>query len=183
MCLFPRYKEGRTPVANLRTLAVCTFAERAMAGAAVRRRQRFLRSMWRHEQLSLKMMAASVSHHSWQNRESVGVQTDAVPTLVDEHVAPAAHAATASLIPVTEYATPALVKNCTDRSPVIEYVTPGLAVSYTAPTPEIEYVPDDTDAAPASLTQHIALTPEDTICSTCTCDRARFCCTCFPSQS
>ena len=47
------------------TLAVCTFAERAMAGAAIRRRQRFLRSMWRHEQLSLKMMAASMSHHSW----------------------------------------------------------------------------------------------------------------------
>ena len=52
-------------------LAVCTFAERAVAGAAVRRRQRFLRSMWRHEQLSLKMMAASMSHFSRQSRESV----------------------------------------------------------------------------------------------------------------
>ena len=54
------------------TFAVCTFAERAVAGAAVRRRQRFLRSVWRHEQLSLKMMAASMSYHSWQ--------TDAAPT-------------------------------------------------------------------------------------------------------
>ena len=35
----------------------------------------------------LKMMAASMSHHSWQSRESVGVQTDAVPTAVDEVVA------------------------------------------------------------------------------------------------
>ena len=55
------------------------------------------------------MMAASMSHHSRQSRESVSVQTDAVPTLVDEYVAPAAAscAATASLIPVTEHVTPA----------------------------------------------------------------------------
>ena len=85
-------QEGRTPVANLcilcvvsKTLAVCTFAERAMAGAAVRRRQRILRSMWR------------------------GVQTDAAPTTFDEYVVPAAapYAVTASRIPVIDYLTPA----------------------------------------------------------------------------
>ena len=59
----------------LETLTVCTVAESVMAGAAVRKRQRFLRSMWRHEQLSLKMMTTSMSHHSWQSRESVRVQT------------------------------------------------------------------------------------------------------------
>ena len=81
------------------------------------------------------------------------VQTDAVPTLVDEYVAPAAAscAATASPIPVTEYDT------CTKRPLVIEYMTPGPAVRFSAPAPEIEYVPEDTFAAPASLTQHVAL--------------------------
>ena len=78
--------------------------ERAMAGAAVRRRQWFLRSTWRHEQLSLKMMAASMSHDSWQSRESVGVQTDGAPTLVDKYVAFAAapYAASADITQLLE---------------------------------------------------------------------------------
>ena len=42
-------------------------------GSAVRRRERRLRSFWRHEQLSIKMALASASHHSWQSRASVGV--------------------------------------------------------------------------------------------------------------
>ena len=39
-------------------------------GSASRRRERRLRSFWRHEQLSVKMMAASMSHHSFQYRAS-----------------------------------------------------------------------------------------------------------------
>ena len=73
-------------------------------GSASRRRERRLRSFWRHEQLSLKMMAASMSHHNWQHRALVGVQTDEA---VNEHVtlAAAPYAATASPFPGTEYAT------------------------------------------------------------------------------
>ena len=57
-----------------------------------------------------------MSHRSWQSRESVGVQTDAVPTPVDEYVAPAAaapYAATASPVPVT----------VAPPDPVIEHAT------------------------------------------------------------
>ena len=68
------------------------------SGAARRRRDRRLRMHWRHEQLSLRMLRASMGHHSWQSRTSVGVQTD--------DVMPAA----------TRAATP---------SPVIEYTAPG----------------------------------------------------------
>ena len=40
-------------------------AERAVRSAA-RRRERRLRSMWRHEQLSVRMAVATASHHSWK---------------------------------------------------------------------------------------------------------------------
>ena len=56
-------------------------------GSGFSRRERRLRSFWRYEQLSLKMMEASMSQHSWQHRASVGVQTDEA---VDEHVSLAA---------------------------------------------------------------------------------------------
>ena len=35
-----------------------------MAGSAVRRRQRMLRSMWRHEQMAFKLALAEKLHHS-----------------------------------------------------------------------------------------------------------------------
>ena len=35
-----------------------------MAGSAVRRRQRMLRSMWRHEQMAIKLALAEKLHHS-----------------------------------------------------------------------------------------------------------------------
>ena len=47
-------------------------------GAAFRRRERRLRSFWKHEQYSIKMALACATHHSWQCRASVGVLTDAV---------------------------------------------------------------------------------------------------------
>ena len=127
-------------------------------GSASRRRERRLRSFWRHEHLSLKMMAASMSHHSWQSRESVGMQTDAVPTPVDEFVAPAAapYAATTSPIPATEYATPALDETFTAPSPVTEDVAPAPAVTYAAPAPMIEYV---APASPETVNAHVAPAP------------------------
>ena len=108
-----------------------------------------------------------MSHHSWQSRESVGVQTDAVPTAVDEVVALAAapYAATASLVAVTEYVTPALVETFSAPSPVTEDVAPAPAVTYAAPAPMIEYVapatPETVNAcvAPAPVIEYIEPTP------------------------
>ena len=59
----------------------CAHGDVGGSGAARRRRDRRLRMHWRHEQLSLRMLRASVGHHSWQSRTSVGVQTDVVPVI------------------------------------------------------------------------------------------------------
>ena len=116
-----------------------------------------------------------MSHHSWQSRESVGVQTDAAPTPVDEYVAPAAapYAATADItqlllppIPekfvapvpadtytavshMTEYVTPAPV----DFYLVIDYAAPASTGTYATPAPVIEH------AAPAHNVTFTALPP------------------------
>ena len=137
------------------TLAVCSVAERAMAGAAARRRLRYLRSMWRHEQLSVNMMPASISHHSWESRESVGVQTDAAST---EFFAPAA--ATAAPTPVTVNVVPAPTVMFDESAPVIEYLAPAPAFSSAAPAPVTEYVtpaPAHTYTAPSPVTDDVPL--------------------------
>ena len=70
-----------------------------------------------------------MSHHSWQHRASVGIQTDEDVT---EYVtlAAAPYAATASPISVTEYAT---------LAPTISYVTPAPVIEHM-PAPVIEYI-------------------------------------------
>ena len=60
-------------------------AERAVRSAA-RRRERWLRSVWRHEQLSVRMAVATATHHSWKSHAVVCSQT--------EYVAPACTSAT-----------------------------------------------------------------------------------------
>ena len=113
------------------------------------------------------MIAASMSHHSWQYRASIGVQTDEMTTPLDEYVAPAAapYAATASPIPVIEYATPALVDTFTAPSPVTQDVAPASAVTNAAPAPMIEYVAPVTPetvndyVAPAPVIEYIAPPP------------------------
>ena len=54
----------------------CAHGDVGGSGAARRRRDRRLRMHWGHEQLSLRMLRASMGHHSWQSRTSVGLQTD-----------------------------------------------------------------------------------------------------------
>ena len=56
-------------------------------GAAFRRRERRLRSFWKHEQYAIKMALACATHHSWLSRASACVQT--APALVAENAAPA----------------------------------------------------------------------------------------------
>ena len=70
-----------------------------------------------------------MSHHSWQHRASVGIQTDEDVT---EYVtlAAAPYAATASPIPGTEYAT---------LAPTISYATPAPVIEHM-PAPVIEYI-------------------------------------------
>ena len=53
-------------------------------GPAHRRRMRRLRSAWRHEQLSLRMLAATMGHHSWQTPAPA---ENAAPAQVGVHVA------------------------------------------------------------------------------------------------
>ena len=66
----------------------CAHGDGGGSGAARRRRDRRLRMHWRHEQLSLRMLRASVGHHSWQSKTSVGVHTDGLPALAVTYVVP-----------------------------------------------------------------------------------------------
>ena len=63
------------------------------SGSERRRQDRRLRMHFRHAQFSLRMLYASLRHHSWQSQTSVGVQTD-------DDVLAATHAATATFAPV-----------------------------------------------------------------------------------
>ena len=127
-------------------------AERAVRSAA-RRRERWLRSMWRHEQLSVRMAVATASHHSWKSHAVVGTQTEyagvAGPVPVTEYVAPA-HAVAPFSSPAVTYEAPA---------PVFEYVAPTPAVTFAAPAPVVGYVapaPAVTYAAPAPVIDYVA---------------------------
>ena len=157
-------------------------AERAVRSAA-RRRERWLRSMWRHEQLSVRMAVATASHHSWKSHAVVGTQTEhagvAGPVPVTEYVAPAhavapfsspavsfempapvveyvAHAPAvtfAAPAPVVGYVSSAPAVTFAAHAPVIDYVAPAPSVTYAAPAPVFEYV------APAPVLEYIAPTP------------------------
>ena len=126
------------------------------SGAARRRRDRRIRMHWRHEQLSLRMLLASMGHHSWQSRTSVGVQT--APAPVAEYVAPA---------PKAEHTTP---------SPAVPVVPD--PVVYAAPAPGVP-LPATTHAATAAPAPvnfvHVTPAPVDVntdrerMCGVCTC--------------
>ena len=85
---------------------------------------------FRHEQLSLRMLYASMRHHSWRSQTSVGVQTD-------DDVPAATHAATATLTPVdapvtTAYSVPILhfsgdsvgIQSCVPLNNVLSCMVP-----------------------------------------------------------
>ena len=85
-------------------------AERAVRSAA-RRRERWLRSMWRHEQLSVRMAVATATHHSWKSHAVVGTQT--------EYVAPACTSATVATgvnLDVTGFASPLFSRTAVEGS-------------------------------------------------------------------
>ena len=88
----------------------------------------------RHEQLSLEMLAASVSHHSWQSRASVGVQTEAGTAPVNKYIAPA------STPDPAVYPMSTTVNEYVASAPVIEYVAPAPLATFLEPPVPIVHV-------------------------------------------
>ena len=118
---------------------------RAAPTLARRRRERRIRSFFRHEQMAVKMAVISAQHHSAQRCCSIVTQTDDYVT---------ASATFFNMSDGDDSDEPA--------APVTEYVAPALDVTYAAPAPVIEYVPDDTCAAPAPVIKHVTFAPDDT---------------------
>ena len=86
---------------------------------------------WRHEQLSPRMLRASMGHHSWQSRTGHNVT----------YTAPA---------PMIEYVPD---DTCAAPAPVVQHVALAPAVSCTSPAPatkHVSFAPDNTNIAPAS---------------------------------
>ena len=110
---------------------------RATPTSARRRRERRIRSFFRHEQMAVQMAVVSAQHHSAQRCCSIATQTD-------DFVPAATYAATAS---------PA----ATAASPMVEYVDPAPFVAPAAPAPVFEHM------APAPVIENIAPVPAVTL--------------------
>ena len=146
-------------------------AERAVRSAA-RRRERWLRSMWRHEQLSVRMAVATATHHSWKSHAVVGTQT-AGSAPVTLYVAPAPAVAPFST-PAVTYEAPAPVVGHVAPTPPVTYEAPAPVVGYVAPAPAVTYAalapvidfvapaPSVTFAAPAPVIGHVSPAPSVT---------------------
>ena len=106
---------------------------RATPTSARRRRERRIRSFFRHGQMAV----VTAQHHSAQRCCTIATQTVGSPS--------ATYAATAAS-PMVEYVDPAPVA----PAPVIEYVAPAPSVTYAAPALVFEYV------APAPVFEFIA---------------------------
>ena len=139
-------------------------AERAVRSAA-RRRERWLRSMWRHEQLSVRMAVATASHHSWKSHAVVGTQTEyagvADPVPVTEYVAPA-HAVAPFSSPAVSFEMPAPVVEYVAHAPAVTYAAPALVVGYVSSAPAVTFAahaPVIDYVAPASSVTYAAPAP------------------------
>ena len=111
---------------------------RATPTSARRRRERRIRSFFRHEQMAVQMAVVSAQHHSAQRCRSIANQTD-------DSLPAATYAATASA--AATYA-------ATAASPMVEYVDPAPVVTYAAPAPVIEYI------APAPAMTYVAFSQQ-----------------------
>ena len=125
---------------------------RATPTSARRRRERRIRSFFRHEQVAIKMAVVTAQHHSAQRCCTIATQTDDSPA--------SSYAATAAS-PMVEYMDPAPVS----PAPVFGYVAPAPAVTYAAPAPVVGYVssaPAVTFAAHALVIDYVAPAPSVT---------------------
>ena len=125
-------------------------------GAARRRRDRRLRMHSRHEQLSLRVLLASMRHHSWQSRTSVGVQT--APAPVAEYVAPAPKAENTSPFPAVPVV-PDPVVHAAPAPGVPLLATTHAATAAPAPVNFVHVTP-----APVDVN-----TDRERMCGVCTC--------------
>ena len=155
---------------------------RARPTSARRRRERRIRSFFRHEQMAVKLAVVSAQHHSAQRCCSVDMQTDdevlastaaspmvgyAVPAPVPpapvvEYVAPTPAVTYAAPAPVVGYVAPAPAVTYAAPAPVMDYVAPAPSVTYAAPAPVIDYVapaPSVTFAAPAPVFEYVEPAP------------------------
>ena len=140
---------------------------RAGPTSARRRRERRIRSFFRHEQLAVQMAVVSAQHHSAQRCCSVATQTgDEVPaTTAASPMVGYVDPAPVSPAPVFEYVAPTPAVTYAAPSPVVEYVAPTPAVTYAAPSPVVGYVaptPAVTYAAPAPVIGYVAPAPSVT---------------------
>ena len=111
---------------------------RAGPTSARRRRERRIRSFFRHEQMAIKLAVVSAQHHSSQRCCSVATQTGVeVPATVYAATAsPVAACAASAASLMGEYVDPVPVV----PAPVFGSVAPAPAVTYSAPVPVFEYV-------------------------------------------
>ena len=110
---------------------------RATPTSARRRRERRIRSFFRHEQMAVQMAVVSAQHHSAQRCRSIATQTDDfVPAATCAAIAsPAATYAATAASPMVEYMDPAPVVTCAAApAPMIEHITPALAMTYVVPS-------------------------------------------------
>ena len=132
---------------------------RAGPTSARRRRERRIRSFFRHEQMAIKLAVESAQHHSAQRCCSVATQTE-------DEVLATTYAATAS---------PVVACAATAASPLVEYVDPVPFVSYAATAPVIEYV------APAPVFEYIP--PAPALCTGVNLDVTGLVCPLFPGTA
>ena len=152
----------------------------AARGSAVRRRERRMRSWWRHEQASVRMTLITACHHSFQRAHRVdqGAQVGAPwvhdfemsepsddSTVIEYCTAPAPvieHVSSTPAVPVIGYVTPETVEmvRFASHGQMQQQTVEHLPQNFTE-TVAIEHVSftsDDTYAAPVPETEHVAPT-------------------------
>ena len=121
---------------------------RAGPTSARRRREKRIRSLFRHEQMAIKMAVVTAQHHSAQRCCTIASQTvveyvdpaPVVPAPVTEFVATAPAVTYAAPAPVVGYDAPAPAVTYAPPAPVIGFVAPAPSVTFAAPAPVFEYV-------------------------------------------
>ena len=103
---------------------------RATPTSARRRRERRIRSFFRHEQVAIKMAVVTAQHHSAQRCCTIATQTVDSPSVI-EYVAPA---------PAVTYAAPAPVVGYVSSAPSVTFAAPASVFEYVAPAPVFEYI-------------------------------------------
>ena len=124
---------------------------RATPTPSRRRRERRIRSVFRHEQKEVQMAVVSAQHHSALRCCSIATQTDDfVPAATCAATAShaAIYAATAAS-PMVEYVDPAPVVTHAALAPVIEYVSSASVIECVAPAPAMTHVASNQQLPPA----------------------------------